>query len=213
MYKFELKKAIKKNIFTYLLILSFAFPLLLFNLINYAEFFDIKNEAIRYSRNMIFDSINLTDLDKSNLSPEDMRKFNHEEMNLFMQFREKINLGRRISYTNTSETTSNEDSLKIRDDVIEYYNNQKELMKKYNIKFSKEQENAIEWLEFENQNMISNNTSLSDPNYWMYSNNPMRFFDSKFKQTFWNSSFFNFYYIIYSNTWKKKEKMGTPIST
>lgn len=23
--------------------------------------------------------------------------------------------------------------------------------------------------------MISNNTSLSDPNYWMYSNNPMRF--------------------------------------
>lgn len=89
MYKFELKKAIKKNIFTYLLILSFAFPLLLFNLINYAEFFDIKNEAIRYSRNMIFDSINLTDLDKSNLSPEDMRKFNHEEMNLFMQFREK----------------------------------------------------------------------------------------------------------------------------
>lgn len=175
MYKFELKKAIKKNIFTYLLILSFAFPLLLFNLINYAEFFDIKNEAIRYSRNMIFDSINLTDLDKSNLSPEDMRKFNHEEMNLFMQFREKINLGRRISYTNTSETTSNEDSLKIRDDVIEYYNNQKELMKKYNIKFSKEQENAIEWLEFENQNMISNNTSLSDPNYWMYSNNPMRF--------------------------------------
>lgn len=212
MYKFELKKAIKKNIFTYLLILSFAFPLLLFNLINYAEFFDIKNEAIRYSRNMIFDSINLTDLDKSNLSPEDMRKFNHEEMNLFMQFREKINLGRRISYTNTSETTSNEDSLKIRDDVIEYYNNQKELMKKYNIKFSKEQENAIEWLEFENQNMISNNTSLSDPNYWMYSNNPMRFLIQSSSKLFGIVPFLIFI-ILFIPILGKERKMGTPIST